>query len=70
MSAPDKSVTRDDIEAKLREITGEVSEEVESTKNLAVAAGIGAVILIVIIGFLLGRRQGTRRTTIVEVRRI
>lgn len=70
MNTRDKVVTRDDIENKLREITGEVSDDVENSKNLAVTAGIGAVLLIVIIAFLLGRRQGTRRTTVVEVRRI
>jgi hypothetical protein len=68
--APDKPVTRADIEAKLAEIRGvaddttEVAEE--AAKTGLIAAGIG----VVVIAFLLGRRRGRKKSTIVEVRRI
>jgi hypothetical protein len=67
---PGQRVTRDDIEQKLREITGEVSDEVDTARNIAVTVGIAGVVLIVVLAFLLGRRRGKKRTTIVEVRRI
>lgn len=67
---PDQPISRDVIEAKMREITGEVGEEVESARNIAVTAGIAVVVVVVVVAFLLGRRRGHRRTTIVEVRRI
>jgi hypothetical protein len=67
---PDQPVGRDDLEAKMREITGEVGGEVESARNLGIAVGAGVVVLIVVAVFLLGRRRGRKRTTIVEVRRI
>jgi hypothetical protein len=67
---PDERVTRDDIERKLREITGEVNDEVAEARHLAITAGIAAVVLVVVLAFLLGRRRGKKRTTIVEVRRI
>jgi multidrug efflux pump subunit AcrB len=67
---PDQPISRDEIEAKMREITGEVSGEVESARNIAMAAGIAVVVVVVVVAFFLGRRRGHRRTTIVEVRRI
>lgn len=65
----DRKITRDDIEAKLRELTGDVDEKAEDAKATAVA--IGAVVAAgVLLGvFLFGRSRGRRRTTIVEVRR-
>ena len=71
MSAPsDRPIGRDDLEAKMREISGEVGGEVESARNLGLAVGVGLVAVVVVVVFLLGRRRGRRRTTIVEVRRI
>lgn len=70
MTVPTQPITRDDIEAKLREIGGEVEDQVTNTKQIAITAG--AVILAVVIAgvFLLGRRKGKRLTTIVEIRRV
>jgi hypothetical protein len=69
MPPADEKISRDDIEAKLREIQGEVDDTAESAKGMAVAVGaalaVGAVVLI----FILGKRRGKRKTTIVEVRR-
>ena len=69
-SGGDEPISRDTIEAKMREITGEVGGEVESAKNLAIAAGVAVVVVVVVVTFLLGRRRGKKRTTVVEVRRL
>lgn len=63
-------VSRDDIEAKLREIRGEVDSVGEASKSYLLAAGAAAAIAIVAAAFVLGRRKGRRRTTVVEVRRV
>jgi multidrug efflux pump subunit AcrB len=69
-SAPTPTkITRDDIEAKLREIQGEVDETAESAKGMAVAIGAAVAVTVVVAVFLLGRRRGKRKMTIVEVRR-
>ncbi len=63
-------ITRDDIESKLREIDGGFRQKVESKKR-TIISGIavgGAIILMVM--FLLGRRSGKKKTTIVEIRRV
>jgi hypothetical protein len=70
MSQTDQRVTRDQIEAKLREMTGGVSDEVEGTKSQALTIGLAIVVVSVAAVYLIGRRRGRRRSTIVEVRRI
>lgn len=64
------TVSRDDIEAKLREIRGEAGEVAESGRNYAVIAAAVAATAVVVAAYLLGRRKGKRRSTVVEVRRV
>jgi hypothetical protein len=70
MSSPDEKITRDQIEDKIRGVTGGVTEEVESHKSQALTVGLAVVVVSVAMVFLIGRRMGRRRSTIVEVRRI
>lgn len=62
-------VTRDDIEAKARQIQDAVDETREAAQNTAVMAGV-AVIVMVIIAFLIGRKRGRGGQAIVEVYRV
>ncbi len=64
------SVSRDDIERKLREIRGEAAEVAESGRSYALAAAVAAAVAVVAMAYLFGRRRGRRRTTVVEVRRV
>ncbi|HVM03009.1 MAG TPA: hypothetical protein VM263_10105 [Acidimicrobiales bacterium] len=66
----DRPVTRATIEAKLREIRGEVETTTESARPYAVVAGIAAAVVVVGVAYVLGRRKGRKRTTVVEVRRV
>jgi hypothetical protein len=70
MSPADEKITRDQIEAKLREVTGGVTDEVEEVRSQALAVGLAVVVATVAIVYLIGRRRGRRRSTVVEVRRI
>jgi anti-sigma-K factor RskA len=63
-------VTRDDIEAKLRELRGEVDSGVESARSVALVAGAVAVVAVVATVYFLGRRRGRKETTVIEVRRV
>lgn len=63
-------ITRDDIEDKLRSIRGEVDEVSSASKIYVVAAGAFALTALVAGAYLVGRRRGKKRTTIVEVRRV
>jgi hypothetical protein len=70
MTAASERITRDQIEAKFRELTGEVSDEVESTRSQAITIGLAVGVALVAVVFLIGRRNGRRRSAVVEVRRI
>lgn len=64
------TVTRDDIEAKLRELRGEVDTVGERAKAGAMVVGAVAGAAVLVVVYLMGRRKGKKRTTIVEVRRV
>jgi len=70
MSTAEDKITRDQLEAKFREVTGGVAEEVDDVRSQAMAIGLAVVVASVAIVYLIGRRRGRRRSTIVEVRRI
>lgn len=69
-TGPGGKITIDDIEAKLREVQGKATETGEDAKNMAIAVGAAVVVGLVGAAFLLGRRRGKRKSTIVEVRRV
>jgi hypothetical protein len=70
MAKHEGPVTKADIEAKLREIKGEVDEDVENAKPIAEMVAIGGVILLILLAYFLGRRKGKKKTTVVEIRRV
>jgi hypothetical protein len=63
-------VTRDDIEAKLRELQGDVDEVGQNVKQYAVLAGAVVAVAVVALAFTMGKRRGKKKRTIVEVRRV
>jgi hypothetical protein len=69
-STKPKKITRDDIEAKLRELAGDVDAQVEEAKPKLFAAGIGAAILVLLVAYMFGRRGGRNRSAVVEIRRL
>ncbi|MGA8725603.1 MAG: hypothetical protein WB565_11210 [Acidimicrobiales bacterium] len=70
MSVPTERITRDQIEAKFRELTGDVDEEISSARSQAVTVALAVGVAVVAVIFLIGRRAGRRRSAVVEVRRI
>ncbi len=69
-SMTEQRVTRDDIEAKLRAIQSDVVDRVESKRSTVLTGATIAAVLLLILVYLLGRRTGKRKTTIVEIRRV
>jgi hypothetical protein len=67
---PGASITRDDIESKFRELQTEVDQVEDDARSYAGVAVIVVVVTVVAVAFLLGRRRGKRRGTIVEIRRL
>jgi hypothetical protein len=59
-----------DLENKLRAFQGDVQSKVDSKKNTLMAVGAGGLMVLLIIFFLIGKRSGRKKTTLVEIRRI
>lgn len=63
-------ITRDDLEAKFRELADDVEETTESAKSYVAAVAATAAVVIFVVAFGAGRRRGRKRSTVVEIRRI
>ncbi|HEX2701754.1 MAG TPA: hypothetical protein VHM89_16245 [Acidimicrobiales bacterium] len=66
----DGPVTRATIESKLREIRGEVDSTAQSARPYAIIAGVVVAVAVVGMAYMLGRRKGKKKTTLVEIRRV
>ena len=69
MAAPAR-ITRDDLEAKLRQLAGGLDDSVQAAKPTVLGAAIGAAVLALLVAYLLGRRRGRSRSAVVEIRRL
>ena len=65
-----RPITRDDIEAKLRDIQGSTSVGADAARGAGMSAAIVGLLLAIVVAYLLGRRRGKRRRTVVEIRRV
>ena len=64
------TITRDDLESKLRELQGDVGATTETVKSYAVAVVAVVLVGIAAFAFVAGRRRGKAKSTIIEIRRI
>ena len=67
---PNKKVSRADIEAKLRELRGDVDSRVDDAKLPVVAIATTAAVVFVLAAYILGRRRGRKKSMVLEIRRI
>jgi len=63
-------ISRDDLEAKLREISGGVEETVEAARPKLISTAVAGVVLAILVAYLLGRRRGRARSAVIEIRKI
>lgn len=63
-------ISRDQIKAKLDEISGRVEPAADQAKGIGVGIGILAVSGLVAAVYLIGRRRGRKSEAIVEIRRL
>ena len=69
-STAERPISRADIEAKLREIRGEVDTTTESARSYLLIAGGAGVVVLVGLAYVVGRRKGKKKSTVVEIRRV
>jgi hypothetical protein len=70
MTATTDRITRGDIEAKFRQIQGDVETGVESGRDIGRIAAIAGAIVGVALIYVMGRRHGRKKRTIVEIKRV
>lgn len=63
-------ISRDDIERKFRQLTGDVNATTEKMTRAGVATGVAAILVLLVLVFVIGKRKGIKKTTVVEVIRI
>ena len=63
-------ITPADIEAKFRDIQGQVDVVAEDSKKKLVVAGGVLSILILLIIYVLGRNAGKKQSSVLEIRRL
>jgi hypothetical protein len=63
-------ITKTDIEAKFREIKGDIDETAESAQGIAITVGAVVAVVVVLGAFVLGKRRGKKKSTFIEVRRL
>ena len=69
-AAAGRPITRDDIEAKLRQVAGDVDDQVEAARPAIVTGAVVAVVAVGVLAYLWGRHRGRRRSAVVEIRRL
>ena len=71
MSTPGpERISRDDIEASLRGIQTGVGGKVRSQRAKIIRGLSLAGVVVALLVFVIGRRSGRKRSTIVEIRRV
>lgn len=70
MTTPETRVSREDIEAKLRQIQGDVETGVDTGRDVGKVAAIAGVVVALGVIYLMGRRHGRKKRTIVEIKRV
>lgn len=68
--ATSERISREDIEAKLKGLQGDVQTNVDDRRSTVVTVGVVAGVVVVALFYVLGRRSGRRRSAVVEIRRV
>lgn len=63
-------ITRDDLEAGIRKLQGDAKDRVDDKKKTLVTIGGIAAVVFILVVFMLGKRSGKKKTTLVEIRRV
>ncbi len=66
----DRKITRDDLEAKFREIKGGVDQRAKAAMDTAMPFAIAGGLILLLLVYFIGKRVGKKKSTIVEIRRI
>jgi hypothetical protein len=63
-------ISKADLEKQIRSLTSDVKSDVVDERQKLLVAGVVGVVVVLLVVFLVGKRAGRKRTTLVEIRRI
>jgi hypothetical protein len=63
-------ITRNDLESRFAGLQNSLTGQLEDRKQSLVTIAGGVSVAVLILFFLLGRRSGKKKTTLVEIRRV
>ena len=63
-------ISREDLDKGLRSVVGDVEERATASVRRLLPVAIGAGVVLLLLAYLIGRRVGTTKSTVVEIRRI
>ena len=63
-------ITPADMEAKFRDLQGQVNVVAEDSKKRVAVAGAAVGIVVLVLIYLMGRRAGKKRSSVLEIRRL
>lgn len=63
-------ITPADIEAKFRDIQGQMDVVAEDSKKKVALAGVAISVILVLIVYVLGRNAGKKTSSVLEIRRL
>ncbi|MEO6569955.1 MAG: hypothetical protein ABIO83_00260 [Ilumatobacteraceae bacterium] len=69
-TANSSKISPQDLENKLKAFQNQIQGKVEDKKSTIMAVGGTIFVVAMIIFFLLGKRSGKKKTTIVEIKRV
>lgn len=69
-SAQSTKITPQDLQRKLQAFQDGIQGKVDEKRSTIMTAGASVGVLLLVIFFLLGKRSGKRKTTIVEIKRV
>lgn len=65
-----RPITRADLEAAFQRVVGDGEEAVQSALPTAALVAGAAVLVVVALAFLAGKRRGKHKSSVVEIRRL
>lgn len=66
----DEVTSKDDLRRTLESFQEGLRGQIDDRRQTIVTVGIAVVTVVVVCAYLLGRRGGRRRSTLVEIRRV
>lgn len=68
--AASERISEDDLRAKIQSFQDGVQGKVDDQKNTLLTAGGVTLLVLLVLFFVLGKRSGKKKTTLVEIRRL